>query len=56
MVRATIKKTNLNKVCTLPCCENDAVAVITNEKDVFADKIFICKEHIKEISKFKAGE
>ncbi len=53
MVKASVKKTKLNKVCSMPCCQNDAVAVITNEKDVFCNKIFICEEHIKEIGKFK---
>lgn len=49
---STIKKTKLDKICSLPCCHNDAVAVITNEKDVFSQKVFICNEHINEIVKF----
>lgn len=55
MTSSSIKKTKLEKVCSMPCCENDAVAVITKEEDVFCKKIFICEEHIKQIAKFLKG-
>lgn len=52
MNSSTIKKIDIEKICSMPCCQHDAVAVITNENDVFSQKIFICHEHINEIVKF----
>lgn len=52
-MHSTIEKIKIPKKCSLPCCTNDAVAVIENKKDIYSPRFFICKEHIKEISKFK---
>ena len=53
MIRSYIKKTDIKRVCTLPCCQNLATAVITIPEDISSKKIYICDEHIKDIKKFK---
>lgn len=53
MIRSCIKKTDLIRVCSMPCCQNKATAVITVPDDIAVKKIFICDEHIKDIKKFK---
>ncbi len=56
MIRSYIKKTDIKRVCTLPCCQNLATAVITVPEDISSKKIYICDEHIKDIKKFKADK